>query len=126
MGLDVRLKQLRERKGWSQLDVAHKLDISQAAYNKWESGASKPTLNHLKDISELFEVDFFDLVKEQMNSIDLSNAKFENSPCMINPIDSVINFQSQETINKILENQNLISKLIEQQNEFIIKLLSHK
>ncbi|WP_428069286.1 helix-turn-helix domain-containing protein [Chryseobacterium gambrini] len=129
MSLETKLRKLREQKGWSQMDIAHQLDISQPAYNKWETGQAKPTLQNLQKIAEIFEVDFFDLIQEQMPNIDLSNSQFEGnsyivSPIVINPTESnIFNFQSQDVIEKILENQAQMAKLIESQNKLIESLL---
>lgn len=104
------------------VDVAHQLDISQSAYNKWESGQTKPTLNHLKKISEIFDTDFYGLLNELLPNVDLSNAKFENSPCLV--FDSTINFQNQDILSKILENQNQISDLVANQNKLFEHLIN--
>ena len=37
------LRQLREKCGWSQLDLALRLGVSQAAVSKWESGQVAPS-----------------------------------------------------------------------------------
>lgn len=124
MSLETKLRRLREQKGWSQMDVAHQLDISQSAYNKWEAGQAKPTLQNLQKIAEIFEVDFMDLVQAQIPNIDLSNAKFENSQSLI--FDSTIeniNYSSPELVDKIFENQQQMAKLIENQNKLIEILL---
>ncbi|GAA4150648.1 hypothetical protein GCM10022217_03800 [Chryseobacterium ginsenosidimutans] len=124
MSLETKLRKLREQKGWSQMDVAHQLDISQSAYNKWEAGQAKPTLQNLQKIAEIFEIDFIDLVQAQIPNIDLSNAKFENSQSLI--FDSTIeniNYSSPELADKILENQQQMAKLMENQNKLIEILL---
>ncbi|MXS70583.1 helix-turn-helix domain-containing protein [Flavobacteriaceae bacterium W22] len=126
MGLDTKLRKLREQKGWSQMDVAHQLDISQSAYNKWEAGQAKPTLPNLQKLAEIFEVDFLDLVQDQIPNLDLSNAKFEGSSYIVNSFDSTIYIHSQETINKMLENQKEMAKLMESQSKLIETLLKNK
>lgn len=124
MSLETKLRRLREQKGWSQMDVAHQLDISQSAYNKWEAGQAKPTLPHLQKLAEIFEIDFIDLVQAQMPNIDMSNAKFENSQSLIfESTINTINYSSPELINKIIENQQQMTKLMESQSKLIESLL---
>lgn len=124
MSLETKLRKLREQKGWSQMDVAHQLDISQSAYNKWEAGQAKPTLQNLKKIAEIFEVDFYDLIQEQIPNLDLSNAKFENSPFfVIESTNNTISYDSPELITKILDNQQQMAKLMEIQSKLIENLL---
>lgn len=61
----LRVKELRQRKGMSQTDLAKAMNVSSAAVGKWESGEYQPTTDKLPqlamllgvDISALFEVD---------------------------------------------------------------------
>lgn len=124
MGLETKLRRLREQKGWSQMDIAHQLDISQSAYNKWEAGQTRPTLSNLQKLADIFEVDFLDLVQAQVPNIDLSNAKFENSQSLIfeSKIET-INYVSPDLITKIMDNQQQMAKLMENQSKLIESLL---
>lgn len=124
MSLDKKILELRTGKGWSQTDVALQLDISQAAYNKWESGQSKPSLQNLQKLAEIFDVDFYDLIKEQIPNLDLSNAKFENSPFfVIESTHNTISYDSPELISRILDNQQQMAKIMENQSKLIEILL---
>lgn len=115
------LRQLRQNKNWSQADVAYKLDISQPAYNKWEADQTKPGLDKLGKIADIFEVGIQDLFENEGNVI-ISNNTFEHSN-IVYPKDSTINMQSPELIESILKNQEQISKLIEIQNKLIENFL---
>lgn len=124
MSLHEKILELRREKGWSQTDTADYLNVSQPAYNKWETGQAKPTLANLQKISEVFQTDLMDLLKEQLPNLDFSSAKFEGHSYVVNPIDSTINFQSPEIMEKVLVNQNDISKLIVQQNILFEKIVA--
>lgn len=50
-----RLRSLREKRGLSQKDVAQRIGVTRAAYNKYESGASRP-VRKLEELSSLFGV----------------------------------------------------------------------
>lgn len=117
MSLGVKLRQLRHSKNMSQADVAFKLDISQPAYNKWETDQAKPNIDKLLKISEIFEIDVQDLFDNESNVI-ISNNTFENSN-IVYPKDSTINFQSPELLQTIVNNQEQITK----QHEQIAKIL---
>lgn len=58
-----RIKGLRQSKGWSQREIAEKLQISQPAYQKLESGRTKLGLRRLQQISQLFELRPDDLLQ---------------------------------------------------------------
>lgn len=57
----TKIRTLRNAKGYSQEYVAAKLKISQNTYSKIESGQTRLTLDRVKQIAELYEVepDFF-------------------------------------------------------------------
>lgn len=117
MSLGTKLKQLRQNRNWSQADIAYKLDISQPAYNKWETDQTKPSLDKLGKIAEAFEIEIQDLFENEGNVI-ISNNTFENSN-IVYPKDSTVNIQSPELLQSIIKNQDQITQLIELQNKLI-------
>lgn len=56
MNISNRIIKLRKQKGWSQEDLAEKLDISRQSVSKWESGTSVPDLTRVIQMSEIFGV----------------------------------------------------------------------
>ena len=51
-----KIKQLRERAGYSQAQLAKKLDVTRSSVNAWEMGLSTPTTQYVVAISNLFHV----------------------------------------------------------------------
>ena len=49
-----RLKELRENKGISQMQLAIKLNISQSAIAKWELGKTEPTASAIILLAKFF------------------------------------------------------------------------
>lgn len=60
LGKKIRL--LRHQKGWSQEDVAKRLDISIPAFSKIETGITDVNLSRLEQISSLFEMSVVQLL----------------------------------------------------------------
>src|SRR5271156_5013387 len=81
LGKKIRL--LRHQKGWSQEDVAKKLDISIPAFSKIETGITDINLSRLEQIAILFDMSvvqlltFTDSDKEQkiVNELETINKK---------------------------------------------------
>ena len=48
--------ELRKRNGYSQEELAEKLDVSRQSVSKWELNASTPDLERIVQMSELFHV----------------------------------------------------------------------
>lgn len=51
-----RIKKLREQKGYTQSELAKKLNITRSSVNAWELGISSPSTTYIKALSELFSV----------------------------------------------------------------------
>ncbi len=60
LGKKIRL--LRHQKGWSQEDVAKRLDISIPAFSKIETGITDINLSRLEQIALLFELSVVQLL----------------------------------------------------------------
>ncbi len=60
LGKKIRL--LRHQKGWSQEDVARRLDISIPAFSKIETGITDVNLSRLNQISKLFGLSLVQLM----------------------------------------------------------------
>lgn len=56
MVLPQKLKYLRKQMGWSQLELAEKLQVSRQAVSGWEAGSSKPSTENLQCMSKLYSV----------------------------------------------------------------------
>lgn len=51
-----RIKLLRERAGYSQAQLAKKLDVTRSSVNAWEMGLSTPTTQYVVALAKLFHV----------------------------------------------------------------------
>ncbi|MGB1210333.1 MAG: helix-turn-helix domain-containing protein [Lacinutrix venerupis] len=67
--LVFKIKQCRERQGFSQEFVAEKLKITQSSYAKLESGVVKITLDRLQKITEILELDINELINSKEQQI---------------------------------------------------------
>lgn len=50
------IKTLREEAGYSQAQLAKKLDVTRSSVNAWEMGLSTPTTNYVVALAKLFHV----------------------------------------------------------------------
>ena len=66
MILADKIMELRKKKGWSQEDLAEKLDISRQSVSKWESGTSIPEIDKILALSRIFGVSTDYLLKEEL------------------------------------------------------------
>lgn len=75
MTLSEKIMSLRKQNGWSQEELAQRLDISRQSVSKWESGESIPTLEKLIKISEIFEVSTDYLLKDNFKGERFDSTK---------------------------------------------------
>ncbi len=72
-----KLIDLRKKNGWSQEELAEKLNVSRQAVSKWESAQSVPDMGRIIQLSELFGVSTDYLLKDNM---ELTEQAQDNAP----------------------------------------------
>ncbi|MEG1932516.1 MAG: helix-turn-helix transcriptional regulator, partial [Pygmaiobacter sp.] len=75
----INLKKLRERNGWSQVELAHRLGVSQSTVGMWEAGRNKPTYATLLKIAQEFKVSVDGLIGGVWNG----SLAFSGNPPML-------------------------------------------
>ena len=51
-----KIKELREKAGYSQSQLAKKLDVTRSSVNAWEMGLSTPTTQYIVALCKLFHI----------------------------------------------------------------------
>ena len=78
MNFSQKLQLIRKNKGYTQEELAGKLDVSRQAVAKWESGQVYPDISNLIQISKLFNVTVDYLVKDQECIVSCSDDKMSD------------------------------------------------
>ncbi len=102
LGKKIRL--LRHQKGWSQEDVAKRLDISIPAFSKIETGITDVNLSRLDQISRLFGLTVVQL---------LASSDTEEEKKYISEL-TIANKKLQERDGEVIELQKKVIELYEQ------------
>lgn len=71
MNLGVKLYNLRKNKNLSQEEVADKLNVTRQSVSKWETGESKPDIDKIIPICELFDISTNELLGIEDSNKDL-------------------------------------------------------
>ncbi|ARX65021.1 helix-turn-helix domain-containing protein [Bacillus thuringiensis] len=58
-----RLKEEREKRNWSQNDLAEKLYVSRQSVSKWETGKNYPSIEIIIHLSDLFGITIDELLR---------------------------------------------------------------
>ena len=67
MILADKIIELRKRNGWSQEELADRLDVSRQSVSKWEGALSVPDMNKILKLSEIFGVSTDILLKDELS-----------------------------------------------------------
>ena len=68
-----KIKELREQAGYSQSELAKRLEVTRSSVNAWEMGLSTPTTQYVVALAKLFHVSAdYILEIEENESLNLS------------------------------------------------------
>lgn len=73
MILADKIIRLRKKNGWSQEELAEKMDVSRQAVSKWESAQTVPDLENILRLGDLFGVTTDYLLKDEIENEDYTD-----------------------------------------------------
>ena len=80
-----KIRELREQAGYSQSQLAKKLDVTRSSVNAWEMGLSTPTTQYIVALAKLFHVSAdYILGTEADRSISLRGYSEEETELVLN------------------------------------------
>ena len=59
----------RKKNGWSQEELAVKLDVSRQSVSKWESGAAYPEMDKMIQLCKMFDLNIDELLNKNVNEV---------------------------------------------------------
>lgn len=97
------IKYLRKLKGWTQGDLADRIDIKRSLVGAYEEGRADPRLNNLQNISKLFKVSIDHLIGKDLTRLSLGQvAKLGSGPKTNTKVLSItVNNEDEEYIDLI-------------------------
>lgn len=109
------IRKARERKGFSQEYMANVLEISQASYARLENEDTKITVDRLKRIAKILEmniIDFFEVDKISIQTQNNTDGAFGNGSYIHN-----LHIENKEIYENLLKSKDeqiaLLTKIIE-------------
>jgi len=95
---------LRKQCGWSQEELAEKMNVSRQSVSKWESANSIPDLNRIITLAEIFDVSTDFLLKDDIEAFDSLKEAIESG------IPQITLEQSLKYIENKVEVASLVTK----------------
>lgn len=78
MILADKIIKLRKKNGWSQEELAEKMNVSRQAVSKWESAQTVPDLGRILQLGELFGVTTDYLLKDDIEDEQFTDSKMDS------------------------------------------------
>ncbi len=82
MTFSERLKNEREKRGWTQADLADKLHVSRQSVSKWETGKNYPSIEVIIALSDLFGITIDEMLRSDN---DLKEKVIKDSKKLAHP-----------------------------------------
>ena len=73
MNIGRKIKSFRVEKGYTQIDMASKLDVSDNTYRNIENNINSPSVNILEKIANILKISFLDLLMNNENDSKIKN-----------------------------------------------------
>lgn len=89
MILAAKITSLRKKQGWSQEELAEKMQVSRQAVSKWESAQTAPDLEKILALSKLFNVTTDYLLKDDIEEEE-EDKKDKNEDTPLNEISPML------------------------------------
>lgn len=122
MAIHKKIRQARHVKGWTQEEVAEKLEITVNAYGAIERGETHPTIPKLKKMCEVLEVKLSELIDcEETRTVNIA---FKKNSGKHQNFRYIIGICSPEYLNlqNELEKQELIIEMQQKEIEYLKKI----
>lgn len=82
--LGLKIRQLRKSKGLTQEQLAEKLDIDNKHLSRIEKGKHMPTYNIIKKLSEVLEINIFELEDKSITDLPQPDKIYTKSLSILN------------------------------------------
>ena len=92
----IKLKEIRSKIGFSQIEVAKRLSLPISTYNQYETGKNEPNLETLCNLADFFHCSLDELVGRETDIVNL-NALNETEQYLIRKIIKMNNFEQAKT-----------------------------
>ncbi len=110
-----RIKEQRKKKGFSHENMAHELNISQAAYSKIEKNETRLTVDRLFEIANILEVSVSELLEGN------ASRTYNQHQHEFHDYSLGVGHQEVENQNIYQENKEILDKLLITKDEIISK-----
>lgn len=103
MIIGEKIKRCRKEKGFTQMDMAVMLEVSENTYRNIENNTSSPDIITIDKIAKFLDKDFTDLLPDECINITNTDNKGGNNGYIINNLPEKLIEQYEERIKELKE-----------------------
>ena len=122
MVIGKKIRDLRTSKGFSQLDMAAYLEISEGTYRSIENNQKTPDIFTVEKIAKFLGKSFLDLLPDEYINFYNNEIKGGNNAMLINQTPDKLIEQYEERIKELKENINDQKEIVLKKNLTIMAL----
>jgi len=75
---------IRKEKGWTQMELAHKLNVTDKAVSKWERGIGFPDLKMIEPLAQVLDISINEIMHAEKQTKKIqNNIMFKNIICSL-------------------------------------------
>jgi len=122
-----KIRFIRQLKGWSQEEMANRLDMSNSGYGSIERGETDVNLSRLQEIAKIFEMELSELLRlNEGNVFHVGNCNTLTNSSQLNSLasDSTTLQYELEKLRLINEQQTKEMEYLRQQNADLREMVS--
>ena len=75
------ISELRKERGWTQLELAQKLNVTDKAVSKWERGAGFPDIKLIEPLADALGVSVLEIMKSEKSTNPRFQRKMQMKQC---------------------------------------------
>ncbi len=124
MKIYKKVRLMREFNGWSQEEMAQRLEMSLNGYTKIERGESDPPISRIEQIAKVFGIELTDLLTLDRKNIIISHSNNQNTGNIFSIFVGSKECEHEiEKLNLHIQQKDKEISLLKQQNEDLRAML---
>ena len=124
---NVRLKELRKNAGFTQLQIAERINVARTTYAEYEQGKIQPPIDKIQRICSVFNVPTAELVFVENNTgVDVENVHFKIKMSVADKIARISALQQKEKMFNIFSDMCLtLQELDFEEKAMLLPMLTY-
>lgn len=109
MAFGEKIKELRTKNGFTQKDIAEKLNVTAQAVSRWESNEVEPSIGTIKQMATIFNVSTDELLENPIEPTVVEKIVEVEKPIIV---EKTIERVVEKPVEKVIENKEVVPQIV--------------